>query len=124
MAGSDVAAAVGGSSGGGAGVSSTTVALVSTGGAPGALRSIVYVLIDDSPFAPDSMLVVSSSGTRGDEDRQYQMRLQEQAHAGVRLATMLVEAAARRGAPSEDLLSVVVRQRADRPSMPLLSPPS
>jgi hypothetical protein len=43
------------------------------------------------------------------------------APAGPRLASVLVEAAAKSGEPHEDFLAVVVRQRPDRRSEPVLA---
>ena len=64
----------------------------------------------------DSLLVIASPAVRGDDELRWQTVLREQALAGPRLATMLVDVAKRRGDPHEDLLVVVVRQRGDRPS--------
>jgi hypothetical protein len=63
------------------------------------------------PLPPDSLLVIASTGLRGDDDTQWQTRLRQAAFASGRLATVLVEDALRRGAPAEDLLAVVVRAR-------------
>lgn len=93
--------------------------LGSDGAAAGA--SLAVAARGQHAFRTDSVLVVSSSGTRGTEP-DYVSRMQEQAHAGSRLATLLVEHAARFGTPTEDLLSVVVRQRLDRPSVPIIVP--
>lgn len=94
------------------------VALLGGGGErPGA--SLAVAQRGQHAFGSDSMLVVASSATRLD-DARYHARIQEQAHAGSRLATLLVDAAARQGQPSEDLLAVVVRQRLDRPSVQAL----
>jgi hypothetical protein len=60
---------------------------------------------------PDSLLVVASTGLRGPDDDQWLQRLVESARASGRLAAVLVELALRAGAPSEDLLAVVVRSR-------------
>lgn len=96
------------------------IALLGAGSA-GAGASLAVATRGQHAFRTDSVLVVSSSGTRG-TDSAYAARMQDHAHAGSRLATLLVEHAARRGTPSEDLLSVVVRQRLDRPSMPNIAP--
>jgi hypothetical protein len=64
-----------------------------------------------SAMHPDSMLVVASTGLRGDDTERWQARLTEVAPASGRIATVLVETALRAGAPSEDLLAVVVRSR-------------
>jgi GAF domain-containing protein len=63
------------------------------------------------PLEPDSLLVIASSGLRGDDDAQWQARLRSAAFASGRLATVLVDDALKRGAPAEDLLAVVVRAR-------------
>jgi Stage II sporulation protein E (SpoIIE) len=78
-----------------------------------------------APMGPDRMLVVASSGVRGgargDDSTAWRGVVREHAAAGPRLAALLVEAAANRGQPSEDLLAVVIRQRrGDRRSATLL----
>lgn len=64
-----------------------------------------------SPIAPDAILVVASTALRGDDDERWQKQVRDQTPAGGRLATLLVEGALRAGAPSEDLLAVVVRSK-------------
>ena len=64
-----------------------------------------------APLGPDSVLVVASSGVRSGEASAWQGTVRTHAEAGPRLAGLLVEAAANRGQPGEDLLTVVVRQR-------------
>jgi hypothetical protein len=68
-----------------------------------------------APLGPDHTLVVASSGVRGgargDDATAWRGVVREHAAAGPRLAGLLVEAAASRGLPVDDLLAVVVRQR-------------
>ena len=64
-----------------------------------------------APLGPDSVLVVASSGVRSGDPSAWQGTVRTHAEAGSRLAGLLVEAAANRGQPGEDLLAVVVRQR-------------
>ncbi|HEX2688151.1 MAG TPA: SpoIIE family protein phosphatase [Kofleriaceae bacterium] len=68
-----------------------------------------------APLGPDQMLVVASSGVRGgargDDSTAWRGVVHEHAAAGPRLAGLLVDAAANRGQPGEDLLAIVVRQR-------------
>jgi hypothetical protein len=54
---------------------------------------------------------VASTGLRGADDAHWQAHLRQAAFASGRLATVLVEDALRRGAPTDDLLAVVVRAR-------------
>jgi stage II sporulation SpoE-like protein/GAF domain-containing protein len=74
-------------------------------------------------FGPDTALVVASTGVRGGAlyaPGAWLATLRAQAATGPRLAGLLVEAAALRGAPTEDLLAVVVRpRRGDRRSATL-----
>jgi GAF domain-containing protein len=63
------------------------------------------------PLPADSLLVVASTGLRGVDDAHWQAHLRQAAFASGRLATVLVEDALRRGAPTDDLLAVVVRAR-------------
>jgi len=60
---------------------------------------------------PDTLLVVASSALRGQDDTAWQTHLRESAFASGRLASVVVEAALKRGEPREDLLAVVVRAR-------------
>jgi hypothetical protein len=76
----------------------------------------------ESPFPPDSLLVIASTAVRGNDESSWNKSLADHAPAGSRLATALVDAALRTGAPQEDLLAVVVRQRSDRLSKPLVAP--
>lgn len=62
-------------------------------------------------FPPDTLLVVASTALRGDDDARWQAQLRETAPAGGRLASVLVDIAARHGTPDEDLLAVIVRAR-------------
>ncbi len=64
-----------------------------------------------APLGPDSVLVVASSGVRSGDASAWHGTVRTHAEAGPRLAGLLVEAAANRGQPGEDLLAVVVRQR-------------
>jgi hypothetical protein len=50
---------------------------------------------------------------RGDDDAWTAM-VRDAAPAGPRLASVLVDAALEHGPPREDLLAVVIRERADR----------
>jgi len=70
----------------------------------------------------DYLLVVASRAVRGDEDERWRGSLIDQATAGSRLAQVLVDQAQKRGDLHEDFLAVVVRQRPDRTSKPVLSP--
>jgi hypothetical protein len=54
---------------------------------------------------------VASTALRGPDDAHWQAQLREAAFASGRLATVVVDDALKRGAPSEDLLAVVVRAR-------------
>jgi GAF domain-containing protein len=59
----------------------------------------------------DMVLVIASTALRGPDDAKWELALREAAPAAGRLATVLVELAARSGEPIEDLLAVVVRAR-------------
>lgn len=96
------------------------LALGGGGGALGA--SLTIATRGENALPHDSLLVVTSSAVRGDSETRFQTILREQALAGPRLATVLVELAVRRGDLHEDLLAVVVRQRPDRRSEPVVSP--
>jgi len=92
------------------------------GGGGGALgASMTQATRGDSPLPHDSLLVIASTAVRGDNEQRWQAMLREQAPAGPRLATVLVDAALRRGDLHEDFLVVVVRQRPDRRSEPVIS---
>ncbi len=80
--------------------------------------------ISQGDFAADSLLVVASSAVRGEDEERWQALLREQAPAGPRLATLLVDAAQRRGDFHEDFLAVVVRQRPDRSSKSVIRYPA
>ncbi|MBA3461630.1 MAG: hypothetical protein H0T46_16830, partial [Deltaproteobacteria bacterium] len=69
----------------------------------------------------DYLLVVASTAVRGDDEDRWRGMLVEQAAAGPRLAQVLVDAAQKRGDLHEDFLAVVVRQRPDRRSEPVMS---
>ncbi len=73
------------------------------------------------PFGPEALLVVASSAVRGDDDARWRLEVEARAGAGLRLAQVLVEGSARSRVPDEDLLAVVVRQRADRASARVIS---
>ena len=66
----------------------------------------------------DALVVIASSELRGSDEAAWQALLAAHAGAGQRLAGTLVEAAAKAGAPHEDLLAVVVRRRPERRSAP------
>jgi hypothetical protein len=70
-------------------------------------------------LAPGTMLIVASAGMRHD-DAAWEDTLRTLAAAGSRLPALAVETVAKRGEPSEDLLAIVVRHRAARPSEPVL----
>jgi GAF domain-containing protein len=69
---------------------------------------------------PTALLVVASTTLRGTDDAIWHAKLAERAPGGPRLAAMLVESALAAGAPREDFLAVVVRQRLDRRSEPVI----
>ena len=98
----------------------TAVALGGGGGALGA--SLTAVSRGEAMLPHDSLLVIASTAVRGEDEVRWQALLREQSPAGPRLATMLVEAAQKRGDFHEDFLAVVVRQRPDRTSKPVMSP--
>ncbi len=98
----------------------TAVALGGGGGALGA--SLTAVSRGEAILPHDSLLVIASTAVRGEDEERWQTLLREQSPAGPRLATMLVEAAQKRGGFHEDFLAVVVRQRPDRTSKPVMSP--
>ena len=84
--------------------------------------SLVVAQRGETPLPADSLLVIASTSVRGADEAKWNKALAEQGPAGSRLASVLVEAALRAGEPSEDLLAVVVRQRADRLSKPIVAP--
>ena len=86
--------------------------LVLGGGAAGLGASLVAATRGEAPFAPDAQLVVASTAVRDPDEARWRAALHDQAPAGPHLARALVESAARRGTPDEDLLAVVVRRRA------------
>jgi hypothetical protein len=72
-------------------------------------------------LAPDAMMIVASTGLRGNDNDKWDSTLRALAAAGSRLAALAVEAAlVGGGEPREDLLAVVVRYRPDRPSEPIV----
>ena len=98
----------------------TPVALGGGGGALGA--SLTAASRGEAQLPHDSLLVIASTAVRGEDEDHWQTLLREQSSAGPRLATMLVEAAQKRGNFHEDFLAVVVRQRPDRSSKPVMAP--
>ena len=96
-----------------------TVALGGGGGALGA--GLTAVTRGEARLPHDSLLVVASTAVRGADEERWTTSLREQAPAGPRLATVLVDAAQKRGDLHEDFLAVVVRQRPDRSSKPVMS---
>jgi hypothetical protein len=82
--------------------------------------SLVVAQRGETPFPPDSLLVIASTSVRGDDEEKWTKLLSEQGPAGSRLASVLVEQASRAGGLPEDLLAVVVRQRTDRLSKPIV----
>ncbi|HEX4452036.1 MAG TPA: GAF domain-containing protein [Kofleriaceae bacterium] len=63
-----------------------------------------------APLPEDMLVVVASTGLRGDSERDWARTLREYAPASGRLAAVLVEQRARRAAIVDDLLAVVVRR--------------
>lgn len=90
------------------------IALGGGSGAPSA--SLQMATRGETALPLDGLLVIASSGVRGDDDAAFREALRDQAPAGPRLAQLLVDGALRRGEPQEDLLAVVVRLRSFRPS--------
>ena len=74
-----------------------------------------------TPLRPNAMLVIASTALRSDDDAVWHPAVRTQAHAGPRLASILVEAALKAGEPREDLLVVVVRERPDPRGEPAIS---
>ncbi len=95
-----------------------TIALGGGGSSLGA--SLVTATRGETALPHDSLLVIASTAVRGDDEARFETSLRDQAPAGPRLAQLLVEAAVKRGDSAEDLLAVVVRQRPDRRSEPVL----
>lgn len=95
-----------------------SIALGGGGSSLGA--SLVTATRGDTALPHDSLLVIASTAVRGDDHEKFELSLREQAPAGPRLAQILVETAAKRGDSAEDLLAVIVRQRPDRRSEPVL----
>ncbi len=98
--------------------SPSKVPLLGLGGGGSRLGASVAVATrGTTPLSPDVLVVIASTALRGDDDGPWSARLREHAAAGPGLATLVVEHALRgtdARAPHEDLLAVVVRQRADR----------
>lgn len=96
---------------------------IALGGGGGALGTRPTTAARGEAALPhDSLLVIASTAVRGEDEDRWRKQLMEQSPAGPRLATMLVDAAQKRGNFQEDFLAVVVRQRADRRSAPVMSP--
>jgi hypothetical protein len=74
----------------------------------------------ESKLPPGGMVIIASTELRGADEASWQAALRLHASAGPRLAKTLVEAKLEAGAPQEDLLAVVVRQRPDRRSTPAI----
>ncbi|MFN0246112.1 MAG: SpoIIE family protein phosphatase [Kofleriaceae bacterium] len=91
------------------------------GGGGGSLgASLVTATRGEIALPHDSLLVIASTAVRGNDEEKFETSLCEQAPAGPRLAQLLVDTAAKRGDSHEDLLAVVVRQRPDRRSEPVM----
>jgi len=84
--------------------------------------SLVVAQRGETLFPADSLLVIASTSVRGADEAKWNTALADHGPAGSRLASVLVEAALRAGEPTEDLLAVVVRQRNDRLSKPIVAP--
>lgn len=96
---------------------------IALGGAEPQLgASLVVAQRGEVAFPPDWLLVIASTSVRGEDELHWNRTLAEQGLAGSRLATVLVDQALRAGEPREDLLAVVVRQRTDRHSKPIVAP--
>lgn len=76
----------------------------------------------ESALPYDHLLVVASRAVRGEDEDRWRASLVDQATAGPRLAQVLVDQAQKRGDLHEDFLAVVVRQRPDRTSKPVMTP--
>ncbi len=87
---------------------------VTLGGGGALGDSLITATRGETPLPPDALLVIASTALRGADPGRWESSLRELAPAGPRLAAVLVEAALRNGAPHEDFLAVVVRQRPDR----------
>ncbi|HEY1811024.1 MAG TPA: SpoIIE family protein phosphatase [Kofleriaceae bacterium] len=72
--------------------------------------SLTSALRGVAPLSDDMLLVVASSGLRGDSDTAWARTLREHAYTSGRLASVLVEHRLRSDAPREDVLAVVVRR--------------
>ena len=80
------------------------------GGDPAADATLSTARRGTAPLPEDSLLVVASSGLRGDSDAAWARMLRELSPASGRLASVLVERRLQSAAPREDLLAVVVRR--------------
>lgn len=98
-----------------------TIALGGGGARLGA--SLVAATRGETALDADSLLVIASTAVRGDDEARWQQVLADQAPAGSRLASVLVDTVLRAGKPPEDLLAVVVRLRAPGPGA-IVTPPS
>jgi hypothetical protein len=88
----------------------TPVAMLGGGG--GRLGASLVIATRGTSKLPDGgLLAVASTGLRLDDDGAWTSVLKAFAPAGPRLANVLVEHALARGAPGEDLLAVIVRER-------------
>lgn len=90
------------------------------GGGASLGASLVTATRGETALPHDSLLVIASTAVRGDDLERFETSLREQAHAGPRLAQVLVDAAVKRGDLHEDLLAVIVRQTPDRRSEPVM----
>ena len=91
----------------------TASAMVLGGGGARLGASLEIATRGISKLTPGSQLVIASTGLRNDDDIQWMGQVRAVASAGPRLASVLVDVALARGEPAEDLLAVVVRQRAE-----------
>ncbi len=90
------------------------------GGGSSLGSSLITATRGETALPHDSLLVIASTAVRGDDEERFELSLREQAPAGPRLAQILVETAVKRGDTHDDLLAVIVRQRPDRRSEPVL----
>ncbi|MBA3452154.1 MAG: SpoIIE family protein phosphatase [Deltaproteobacteria bacterium] len=106
---------------GGSGIGQRPMSTALGGGGAALGASMTQATRGESKLPHDSLLVIASTAVRGDDEQRWEGSLREHAPAGPRLATVLVDSALRRGGLHEDFLVVVVRQRPDRPSGPMIS---
>lgn len=81
------------------------------GGGVRLAASLVIEARGTAQWPPGAVLAVASSGTRGDDDGAWAARVRAATGAGPRLPRVVVEQALAAGAPTDDLLAVVVYQR-------------